>query len=160
ADELLARLPLLARRGLIKDEVYDALRGRLAALARDSSQRFPYQKIESVVRQSGLDRQLAELAFQLVGSSQASELRGDTALLVDASASMMTPSGCLELAAEVAWRIDQALDPSAELVFYLFDAQAQPFGLRRRSGLDQWRNALTLPSSPTAGTSAGTAVER
>jgi hypothetical protein len=160
AEELLARIPLLARRGLIKDEVHLALHRRLAALAADPSQRFPYQKIESVVRQAGFDRPLAETAFQLVGSPQAGNLRGHTALLVDASGSMMTPGGCLELAAEVAWRVDQALEADAELVFHLFDVRAQPFGLRRRSGLDQWRSALTVTTSPAAGTSVGAAVER
>jgi hypothetical protein len=158
-DELLARLPLLARRGLIKDEVADVLHRRLATLAADPSQRFSYQKIESVVRQAGFDRQLAETAFQLVGSAQGGELRGDTALLVDASGSMMTPGGCFALAAEIAWRVDQGLDPLAELVFLLFDVRAQPFGLRRRSGLDQWRSALTV-KPPPPGTSVGAAVER
>ena len=160
ADELLARLPLLARRGLIADEVERALRRRLAALAADSTQRFAYQKIESVVRQAGLDRPLAEAAFRLVGTAEGGELRGDTALLVDASGSMATAGGCLDLAAEVAWRVDQALEPAADLVFYLFDSRAQPFGLRRRSGLDQWRGALTVTAPPAAGTSAGAAVER
>jgi hypothetical protein len=73
---------------------------------------------------------------------------------------MMTPSGCLELAAEVAWRVDLALEPADELVFHLFDVRAQPFGLRRRSGLDQWRSALTVTVPPAAGTSVGAAVER
>jgi hypothetical protein len=160
AEELLARLPLLARRGLIKDEVYHALHRRLAALAADPSQRFPYQKIESVVRQAGLDRQLSEIAFQLVGSAQGGSLGGDTALLVDSSGSMRTSSGCLELAAEVAWRVDQALEETAELLLTLFDSRAQPFALRRRSGLDQWRSALTLTTPPAVGTSLGSAVER
>jgi hypothetical protein len=160
AEELLARLPLLARRELIKEEVHEALWRRLIALASDPVQRFPYQKIESVVRQASLDRQLAEAAFRLVRVSQGGDLRGATALLVDASVSMRTPSGCLELASEVAWRVDQALEPEAELVFCLFDAGAQLFGLRRRSGLDQWRSALTVTTLPLAGTSAGAAVER
>ena len=160
ASELLARLPLLARRGLLQGEVAHALQRRLAALAADPSQRFPYQKIESVVRQAGFDRQLAEAAFRLVGSAEGDDLRGDTALLVDASGSMVTPGGCLELAAEVAWRVDEALEPAAALVFYLFDTRAQPFGLRRRSGLDQWRGALTVTAPPAAGTSVGAAVER
>jgi hypothetical protein len=160
AEELLARLPLLARRDVIKDEVYHTLSRRLVTLAADPAQRFPYQKIESVVRQAGLDRQLSETAFQLVGSPGGVHLQGDTALLVDASGSMVTPDGRLELAAEVAWRVDQALDADAELVLYLFDVSAQPFGLRRRSGLDQWRGALTVTRPPAAGTSVGAAVER
>jgi hypothetical protein len=160
AEELLARLPLLARRGLLTGAVHEALRRRLTALAGGPSQRFPYQKIESVVRQADLPRDLAEIAFQLVGSTSDSTLTGDTAFLIDASASMLGSGGCLELAADVAWRVDQALDPAAELIFCLFDVRAQPFGLRRRSALDQWRSALTVTAPPGAGTSAGAAVER
>lgn len=160
ADEVFARLPLLARRGLLAGEVYDALLRRLTAFAGDSAVRFPYARIESVVRQAKLDRSLAEAAFRLVRAGDSAALQGNTALLVDASASMASVGGCLELASKVAWHVDQALDRGAELVVYLFDTVARPFGLRRRSGLDQWRSALTLVTPPATGTSVGAAIER
>jgi hypothetical protein len=160
AAEILARLPLLARRGLIEGEVHHALLRRVTALAADPAQRFPYAKVESIVRQAGLDRPLAEAAFRLVRAEEGTALEGNTALLVDASGSMVSAGGCLELASEVAWHVDQALDPEAELVVYLFDTSARPFGLRRRSELDQWRGALTVTTAPAPGTSVGAAVER
>jgi hypothetical protein len=160
-DELLARLPLLARRALLVGRVRAALLRRLAALAEDPRERFPYQKIASVVRTADLDRQVAEAAFRLIGSDAGeTRLTGDTALLVDASASLPRTGGCLELAAGIAWRVDQALEVSARLHVYLFGAEGQSLAVRRGSGLDQWRKFLTVPAPTAPGTSAGAAVEK
>jgi hypothetical protein len=159
--ELLARLPLLARRGLIEGDVRLALLRRLTALASDPAARFPYQKIASVVRGAGLDRQVAGAAFALVASSPAeARLGGHTALLIDESSSMAREGGCLELAAAVAWRIDQALEEGARLYAYLFGTEARPVEPRRGRGLDQWRALLTGPVAAAPGTSPGAAVER
>jgi hypothetical protein len=160
-DELLARLPLLARRDVLKARVVSALRQRLAALAANPHARFPYQAIESVVRNASLDRQVAEALFKLIESPGADmTLTGDTALLLDVSGSMPREGQCLELAAQVGWRVDQVLDENAKLPVYLFGGDVQPVSLRRRSGLDQWRRALTVPVPAKAGTSAGAAVEQ
>lgn len=160
-DELLARLPLMARRGLIAGEVRTALLRRLSALASGPAPRFPYQKIESVVRNAGLDRQVAGAAFALVASSAGpARLGGHTALLIDESGSMAREGGCLELAAGVAWRIDQALEEGTRLYAYLFGSEARPIEPRRGRGLDQWRALLTGPAPGTPGTSPGAAVER
>jgi hypothetical protein len=160
-DELLARLPLLARRGLLGGDVHASLLRRLCALAEDGGVRFPYQKVESVVRQASLDRQLAQAAFALVEAPAGdAALAGNTALLLDESGSMPRAGACLELAANVAWRIDRALEEGARLYAYLFGAEARPLDIRRGRGLDQWRAELVRPAPAVPGTSAGSAVEQ
>jgi hypothetical protein len=159
-EELLARLPLLARRGLLAGAVHEALLRRLFGLAGDPAARFPYQKIESVVRTAGLDLQLARAAFALVAAAAAEgRLAGNTALLLDESGSMPRAGGCLELAANVAWRIDQALEEGARLYAYLFGGTARCLEIRRGRGLDQWRAELTAPAPTGQGTSVGSAIE-
>jgi hypothetical protein len=159
--ELLARLPLLARRDLLKGKVRTALLRRLGALAEDQRQRFPYQKIESVVRTANLDRPLAEAAFALIDSERGQgSLGGDTALLVDESSSMAREGGCLELAAGIGWRLDRALAETARLHVYLFGVEGRPVEARRGVGLDGWRGLFTVPAPAAAGTSVGAAVER
>jgi hypothetical protein len=159
AGGLLARLPLLARRGLLAGPVHTALLRRFCALA-ETGVRFPYQKIEATVRHAGLDRPLAQAAFALVEApGGAAGLAGNTALLVDESSSMPREGGCLELAANVAWRLDRALEEGARLYAYLFGAEARALDIRRGRGLDQWRAELARPAPATAGTSVGAAVE-
>ncbi|CEF49293.1 unnamed protein product [uncultured bacterium] len=159
-EELLARLPLMARRGLLAGMVRDALLGRLQRMASFPHERFPYPKIESVVRNSNLDRQVAAAAFALVGSTtEEAALQGDTALLVDASLSMTREGGCLELAANIGWRVDRALASAAGLWVYLIGNESTAVPLRRGSGLDQWRAALTGPAPEAPGTALGTGVE-
>jgi hypothetical protein len=158
-EELLGRLPLLARRGLLTGAVRDALLTRLRRMAGFPHERFPYPKIESVVRTSNLDRQLAAAAFALVGSAAEAVLQGDTALLVDGSLSMAREGGCLELAANIGWRLDRALASAAGLWVYLVGTEGHAVPLRRGSGLDQWRSALSGPVPETPGTALGAGVE-
>jgi hypothetical protein len=160
-EELLARLPLIARRGLIQGETRAALLGRLAELTKHEAPRLSYQAVESIVRKADLDRQVAQALFALVRSRAAQgQLGGHTALLADASSSMARDGGCLELAASVAWRLDQALAGDARLEVYQFGTDAWPVTLRRRSGLDQWRFLFTVPAPDVPGTSVGAAIER
>jgi hypothetical protein len=161
ADELLTSLPLLAKRGLLRDAVREALLRRLHGLARARSVRVRYQQIESLVRKAELDRQLATAAFGLLETAERpAALEGSTALLVDASASMGRDGGCLELAAQVGWRLDGVLAAGAHLHVYLFGPEGWPVSVRRGSGLDRWRAALTPPPPTVPGTSAGAALER
>ncbi len=161
ALELLARLPLLARRGLLSGLVRVAVLQRLSAIADEGRQRFPYQKIESLVRNAGFDPQLAEAAFRLVGTGQkVRSLIGHTALLVDASVSMPRVGSCLQLAVEVGWRLDLALAEQDRLDVYTFDTVARPWPMARTSGLDQWRNLLTVRAPAIVGTSVGAAIAK
>ena len=67
------------------------------------------QMLETLVRHADVDVQVASAVFALVEATpEQARLRGDTALLADASASAPREGGCLELAAGVAWRIDRA----------------------------------------------------
>jgi hypothetical protein len=156
-DELIGRLSLLARRGLLEGDVRDAVLRRLSTM----TQRFPYARIESVVRHANLDRSLASALFQLVESGAEQEkLQGETALLVDVSASMPREAGVLELAAAVAWRIDRALEPATKLHVCLAGAEATlASGIRRGMGLDQWRRVFAIAKPETPGTSIGAGVE-
>jgi hypothetical protein len=161
-DEIIGRLALMSRRGLLEGEVHDALMRRLTGLNRNPAVRFSYAKIESVVRYAKLDRQLAAALFGLVqvGAGQDS-LQGDTALIADVSSSMPREGGVLELAAGVAWRIDRALEPKAALHTCLAGLEATLIlPLRRTSGVDQWRRTLTVATPETPGTSLGAALER
>src|SRR5262249_36013582 len=53
-SELIGRLMLLSRRGLLGGAVREAILRRLSALASDPEARMPYAKIESVVRHADL----------------------------------------------------------------------------------------------------------
>jgi hypothetical protein len=161
-EELLARLPLLQRRGLLQGAVRDALLTRFQRMRGFSHERFPYPKIESVVRNSNLDRQLSAAAFALVkdeSTAGAGSLTGDTALLVDVSMSMPRVGGGLELAAYLGWHLDRALDPGARLIVYRVGVAAEETSLRRGSELDQWRTTFSTPIPQTAGTALGAGVE-
>jgi hypothetical protein len=160
AAELIVRLPLLARRSLLTGAVRDTLLARLQLMYEFPEERFEYPTIESVVRNSNLDRQVAQAAFALVGSvSGATQLRGDTALLVDVSISMPREGGCLELAAHIGQRIDQALEAVAALHVYRTGTEAEAVSVRRGSGLDRWRAVFTAPVPETPGTALGAGVE-
>ncbi len=160
-EELLARLPVLARRGLLAGVVRAAVLLRLTAIADEGHRRFTYQKIESLVRTAGFDPQLAEAAFRLVGMEQkVRSLAGNTALLVDASLSMPRVGSCLQLAVEVGWRLDLALEEEYRLDVYTFYTAARQWPLPRASGLDQWRNLLTVRAPVTVGTSVGAAIAK
>jgi hypothetical protein len=158
-EELVSRLFLLNRRNLLTGAVRDAVLRRLQALAGRTEVRFPYHKVESVVRHANLDRALASALFALVAAGSKGALSGDTVLLVDASLSMPREGGCLELAAGIGWRLDQGLDRSAALHVYLAGGDAVPVAVRRGSGLDQWRKALTPAEGDTPGTSLGSALQ-
>ncbi len=161
ADELLSRLPLLSRRGLLTGDVRQALLSRLSAMSRDASQRFSYQKIESVVRNSQLDKTLAKAAFQLIEADKSADtLAGDTALIVDDSLSMPREGNCLSLAAGVAWRLDQGLAPEAKLNVYLAGIGGLKVEVQRNKGLDHWRKMLSVTVADIQGTSLGSAVEK
>jgi hypothetical protein len=66
--------------------------------------------------------------------------------------------GCLELAALVAWRIDQILEDAADLLVYRFGTEAEPVAARRHHSLDHWQALFNVPAPPVPGTSAGSAV--
>jgi hypothetical protein len=157
--ELLARLPALARRDLLTGRVSQALLRRFAELATDPAERFAYAKVESVVRQAGLAKPLAAAAFALVAAPDDERLAGDTALVADASGSMAREGDCLELAANVGWRLDQALEPGARLDACLTHETAAAAAVRRGGGLAAWRAAFTAPVPEAPGTSLGAAVE-
>jgi hypothetical protein len=160
-EELLGRLPLMARRNLLEGEVREALLRRLSAIGRDPNQRFAYAKIESIVRYADLDKALASALFNLVISGvEPSALEGDTALIVDVTGSMAREGGCLDLAAGVAWRLDRALDPSAKLHVCLASTEGSVVPTRRNSGLDQWRGTFTVAVPEVPGTSLGAALEQ
>jgi len=159
-DELISRLPLLSRRNLIDGEVRTVLLARLWALAETMEASFPYQKLETVVREADLDRQLTEAAFALVESGgERSTLEGDTALLIDASISMERSGDCLELAAAVAHRIDVSLAEDAKLHVLPFTSRAWSVEAMRGFDLGAWRRALTVRLPDEAGTAAGAGLE-
>jgi hypothetical protein len=161
AEELVARLPLLAGRELIAGRVRTALVRRLAALAGDRAVSLPYQKVEAVVRKAGLDRELAEALFALVAAPAGpGGLEGGTALVVDGSPSMARAGGCLEMAASVGWRIDRALEAESRLYVYLCGTEARELDIPRGSGVDRWRHGLSGPAPGNPGTSLGTALEQ
>jgi hypothetical protein len=160
-QELLVRLPLLARRGLVQGETRGVLLRRLQEMARTPGSGFSYQAAESIARRSNLEPAVARALYAIVAAgSSAQRLTGHTAILVDISSSMQRSGGCLELASDLAWRIDQVLEESAELAVYQFDSEASPIPAGRRWGADQWRRLLTIPALPVPGTSVGSALER
>jgi hypothetical protein len=158
-EELLARLPLMARRGLI-EAVRPALLKRLSDLAKSQEFHLPYRHIESVIRQADLDRTLSAALLKLVGAEPASfELSGDTALLIDASPSMTEYGPCLALAAETGWRIDSLLQADAWLYTVLVGTEAKLLDIGRGAQVDRWRERLTV-TSQVPGTALGAGVER
>ncbi len=160
-EELIGRLPLMARRELLVGPVREALLHRLKELARHPSDRFSYAKIESVVRQANLDRQVAAAAFALIETGpRGGQLIGDLAMLVDVSSSMPREGSCIELAAAIAWRIDQALEEGARLQVYTASTEGNALAVKRESGLDQWRRVFTLGAPAAPGTSLGAALDR
>ena len=161
-EELVSRLFLLHRRGLLAGPVRDAVLRRLQGLAAGAEVRFPYHKVESVIRHANLDRAVSSALFALVPAGGKGTLSGDTALVVDASLSMPREGGCLELAAGIGWRLDQGLERTAALRVYLVAAEAAVVEVRRGSGLDQWRRAVTPAGGDGAavpGTSLGSALQ-
>jgi hypothetical protein len=158
-DELVSRLYLLGRRSLLTGAIRDAVLRRLQGLAGRAGVRFPYHKVESVIRHANLDRALASALFALVPAGSKGGLGGDTALVVDASPSMPREGGCLELGAAIGWRLDQGLDPAAALHVLLIGVDAAPAALRRGSGLDRWRQGLTPAGTDHPGTSLGSALQ-
>jgi hypothetical protein len=161
AKELLARLALLARRGLIQGDVKAALLRRLQQFAEDSESLLSYQAAESIARRANLDQDVVAALFDLVVAGPLREgLSGDTAILADASSSMERQGGCLELAAQIAWRIDQILENRANLFVYLFGCEAWPADSGRHRGAREWRTLFTVKAPQLPGTSAGAGVER
>jgi len=154
-DELVSRLPLLARRGLLEGRVRRAVLRRLIEMASP----VPYAKAASVIRQAKLDRELSDALAQRVGMPRSvrSAIPGDTALLVDASLSM--GGGFLSLAGRVARSIDLALVPEAKLFVVAFGAGAKKVPVTRGFDLDTFQTLLSRASDDLVrGTSAGAAV--
>jgi hypothetical protein len=93
------------------------------------------------------------LLAELKDGRWAGSLGGRTALIADVSDSMARDGGCLEFAAAVAWRLDQAPAGEAGLEVYQFGADAQLIAVRRQSGLDRWRALFTVPPPAVPGIS-------
>lgn len=154
-DELLSRLVLMARRGLVHGKLERALAARLSALA--PSDALTYRKIEAVVRRGELGQDIAARLFALLPVEELGPLSGTTALLVDASASM--DRGHLELAARVAMLTDRMLVEDAELRAVCFGGSAERVQCARASDLGAWRQRLAIGANDLApGTSVGAAV--
>lgn len=161
-SELLARLPLFARRGLLVSELRTALLRRLLALGARQQVMLSYQQAEAIARGAQLDRELARAVFALVKpeDTKSVTLRGDTALVVDSSISMPREGDCLEIAARVACQLDRALAEGDELRIIVTDQNPRQVSVRRNSDLGVWRQAMIAPLSETSvGSSLGSAVE-
>lgn len=125
-DELLSRLVLLQRRGLIKGRVRRAIAKRLTEA---SVTEIPYRKLEAVARKADLDRELAGLVIRL-GAPAGGALVGHTAVLVDVSYAIESEAG-FQLAARVLGSIDRALDADDRLDLVLFAERATKVPLPR-----------------------------
>ncbi|MBP0016361.1 MAG: hypothetical protein J7647_02245 [Cyanobacteria bacterium SBLK] len=159
-EELLARLPLMGRRGLIQGELREELLQRLQTA--DRSQTLSYQQAEAIVRKANLDRDLSRAIFALaqVQDRQDVKLSGNTALIVDVSASMPREGECLELAARVAFLLDAALVEGSKMTVIACDRDARSLTIRRGADVGVWRERMHFPAKENSNLSSlGVGVE-
>lgn len=160
-EELLARLPLMGRRGLIQGELREELLQRLQTA--DRSQTLSYQQAEAIVRKANLDRDLSRAIFSLaqVRDRQDVKLSGNTALIVDVSTSMPREGECLELAARVAFLLDVALVEGSEMTVIACDRVARSLlNPRRGADVGVWRKLMNFPANENKNwSSLGVGVE-
>ena len=160
-QELLARLPLMARRGLIQGKLRDELLQRLQGIGEARSYRLSYQQAEAIARKADLDRDLSRAVFALARTQNPENLTlsGDTALIIDVSASMPREGDCLEIAARVAFQLDIALTEDSKMTIVACDREARPVNLRRGADVGVWRNVMHFPLSESSNLSSlGTGV--
>ena len=156
-DELLARLPLIGRRGLIQGELREELLQRLQGIGEARSQSLSYQQAEAIARKANLDRDLSRAVFALARFPSGDAVRtpdpqdltfsGNIALIVDASASMPREGDCLELAARVAFLLDVALTEDSEMTVIACDRQARLLEIRRGADVGVWRKIADFPGA-------------
>ncbi|MEM9541726.1 MAG: hypothetical protein AAGA60_19800 [Cyanobacteria bacterium P01_E01_bin.42] len=161
-EELLARLPLIGRRGLIQGELREELLRRLQTTDRARSPSLSYQQAEAIVRKANLDRDLSRAIFALAQTqdSQNITLSGNTALIVDVSASMPREGNYLEIAAQVGFLLDSALVEGSEMTFIACDRAARSRTVRRGANMKVWRKLMYFPTNKNMNLSSlGAGVE-
>lgn len=163
SHELLSRLRLFAKRGLLKGAVTKALKKRLKAMSHDSDFQLSYRKAESVCRLAELEKSLATLVMALVTTeSKGESLSGSTALLIDASLSIAENSDTLCSGSELVGLIDDALSEDDQFFLGFFGSDFEVSLSDRKQSRDAWESKVTEGLSEAKreqGSSVGGAVQ-
>lgn len=161
-QELLSRLRLFAKRGLLTGAVANALRTRLKAMSGESGFGVSYRKAESVCRLAELEKGLASLVMSMVTSyAKDKALTGSTAVLIDRSLSIAENKDTLRSGSELVTLVDDALTEDSDLYLGFFGSDFDVTQTDRSLSRDAWDWKILeglRESTKTQGSSVGGAV--